>query len=75
MKFLGHSLSAKGFRGLQDKAVRNVLSPKKVKVVGRSLGTVLFYGRFFDRFSQMTERLHALKRKNAEFVWRGGQQA
>jgi hypothetical protein len=34
-----------------------------------------FYGRFIDRFSQIAEPLHALKRKNAGFFWGDVQQS
>jgi hypothetical protein len=41
----------------------------------RFLGMVGFYGRFIERFSQIAEPLHELKRKNARFVWCETQQA
>jgi hypothetical protein len=34
-----------------------------------------FYGRFIDNFSKIVEPFHALKRKNARFVWVETQQA
>jgi hypothetical protein len=34
-----------------------------------------FYARFIDRFSQIAEPLHLLKRKNVKFVWGDVQQS
>jgi hypothetical protein len=34
-----------------------------------------FYGRFIPQISRIAEPLHALKRKNANFVWGDAQQA
>jgi hypothetical protein len=33
-----------------------------------------FYGRFIERFSQIAEPLHSLKRKGVKFIWRDAQQ-
>jgi hypothetical protein len=69
--FLGHFLSADGIRILPERveAIRAFPSPKTLKGVRRFLGMVGFYGRFISHFSQIAEPLHALKRKNARFVW------
>ena len=56
-------------------AIRNFPPPKNLKAVRRFLGMAGFYGRFIDRFSQMAEPLHALKRKNVRFVWGDAQQS
>jgi hypothetical protein len=55
--------------------IRNFPLPKNLKAVRRFLGMVGFYGCFIERFSQIAEPLHALKRKNARFVWGEAQQA
>jgi hypothetical protein len=55
--------------------VRNFPPPRNIKAVRRFLGLVGFYGRFIECFSQIAEPLHALKRKNARFVWGETQQA
>jgi hypothetical protein len=34
-----------------------------------------FYGRFIKHFSSIAEPLHALKRKNARFVWGDAQRS
>jgi hypothetical protein len=49
--------------------------PKNLKALRRFLGMVSFYGRFIPQFSRIAEHLHALKRKNASFVWGDAQQA
>jgi hypothetical protein len=48
--------------------------PKNLKALLRFLGMIGFYGRFIPRFSRIAEPLHALKRKNARFVWGDTQQ-
>jgi hypothetical protein len=75
--FLGHLVSAQGIRILPERveAIRNFPSPRNLKAVRRFLGMAGFYGRFIDRFSQIVEPLHALKRKNVKFVWGDVQQS
>jgi hypothetical protein len=60
--FLGHLISAPGFRILPGRVevIRNFPSPKNLKAVRRFLGMAGFYGRFIDRFSQIVEPLHVL---------------
>jgi hypothetical protein len=74
---LGHLVSAQGIRILPERveAIRNFPSPKNLKAVRRFLGMAGFYGRYIDRFSQIVEPLHALKRKNVKFVWGDVQQS
>jgi hypothetical protein len=76
IKFLGHSLSAEGVKILPERiqAISQFPPPKSLKGVRRFLGMVGFYANFVKRFSQMAEPLHALKRKNARFVWDEPQQ-
>jgi hypothetical protein len=50
-------------------AISQFPPPKKLKAVRRFLGMVGFYANFIKNFSQLAETLHALKRKNAAFVW------
>jgi hypothetical protein len=77
ISFLGHSVSAKGIKVLPERveAIEKFPPPKNLKVVRRFLGMAGFYARFIDRFSQIAEPLHALKCKNAKFVWGDAQQA
>jgi hypothetical protein len=71
IKFLGHSLSADGVKILPERvgAISQFPPPKNLKAVRCFLGMVGFYGNFIKNFSQLAEPLHALKRKNAAFVW------
>jgi hypothetical protein len=75
--FLGHLLSAEGLRILPERieVMAAFSPPKNPKALRRSLGMISFYGRFIPHFSRMAETLHALKRKNASFVWGYAQQA
>jgi hypothetical protein len=77
ISFLGHSVSAEGVKVLPERveAIKNFPPPNNLKAVRRFLGMAGFYARFIDRFSQLVEPLHALKRKNAKFVWGDPQQA
>jgi hypothetical protein len=76
ISFLGHSVSAQGIKVLPERveAIRNFPPPKNLKAVRRFLGMAGFYGRFIERFSQIVEPLHALKRKNVWFLWGDVQQ-
>jgi hypothetical protein len=71
IKFLGHSLSAEGVKILPERiqAISQFPPPNSLKGVRRFLGIVGYYAYFVKGFSQMAETLHALKRKNARFVW------
>jgi hypothetical protein len=74
--FLGHFLSADGVKILPERieAISQFPPPKSLKAVRRFLGMVRFYANFVKGFSQLAEPLHALKRKNAKFVWDQPQQ-
>ena len=71
IKFLGHLVSGKGIEILPERveAISSFPRPKNLKAVRRFLGMVGFYGAFVKNFSRIAEPLHALKRKNATFVW------
>jgi hypothetical protein len=71
IKFLGRSLSEKGIQILPDKVdvICKFPPPKNLKAVRRFLGMIGFYANFVKDFSKIAEPLHALKRKNAAFVW------
>jgi hypothetical protein len=71
IKFLGHVLSAEGIKILPERveAISQFPPPKNLKAVRRFLGMVVFSANFIKNFSQLAEPLHALKRKNAAFVW------
>jgi hypothetical protein len=77
ISFLGHSVWAQGSKVLPApiEAIRDFPLPRNLKAVRRFLRMVGFYGRFIERFSQIAELLHALKRKNVRFVWGETQQA
>jgi hypothetical protein len=77
ISFLGHSVSAQGIKVLGERveAIRDFPPPKNLKALRRFLGMVGFYARFIDRFSQVAEPLHWLKRKNVKFVWGDAQQS
>ena len=71
ISFLGHLVSSKGVKILPERgeAIRNFPTPRNLKGVRRFLGMAGFYGRFIKHFSLIAEPLHALKRKNAKFIW------
>ncbi|PNF19270.1 hypothetical protein B7P43_G07712 [Cryptotermes secundus] len=75
IKILDYSLSSEGMKILPERfeATSQFPPPKNLKAVRRSLGMVGFYANFVKDFSQLAEPLHALKRKNAAFVWDGPQ--
>jgi hypothetical protein len=77
ISFLGHSFSAEGIRVLPERveAINNFPPPRNLKAVRRFLGMAGFYGSFIEGFSRIAEPLHALKRKNAKFVWGEAQQS
>jgi hypothetical protein len=77
ISFFGHSVSGQAVQVLPERIelIRNFPLPKNLKAVRRFLGIVGFYARFIERLSQISEPLHALKRKNARFVWGEAQQA
>jgi transposase InsO family protein len=74
--FLGHIVSGEGVRILPGRveAITAFPPPTNLKAVRRFLGMAGFYARFIHGFSQLAEPLHALKRKNAKFVWGEAQQ-
>ncbi|PNF41459.1 hypothetical protein B7P43_G13385 [Cryptotermes secundus] len=71
IKFLGHSLSDARAEVLPERldALREFPPPKNLKAVWRFLGMVGFYGNFVKDFSLLAKPLHALKCKDAQFVW------
>jgi hypothetical protein len=77
ISFLAHSVSSEGIKVLPERveAIKSFPPPKNLKEVRRFLGMAGFYARFIYRFSQLAEPLHALKRKNAKFIWGDAQQA
>lgn len=68
--FLRHSFAAHGVKVLLElgEAIRGSPGPKKLKAVRRFLCMVCFYGRFIERFPQISETFHLLKRKNVSFL-------
>jgi hypothetical protein len=70
-KFLGHRLSVGGIEILPERvqAIQDFSPPNNLKAVQRCQGMVGFYGNYVKDFSLVAKPLHALKRKNARFVW------
>jgi hypothetical protein len=73
IKLLGHSLSSNGMKILPERVevISQFSTPKNFRALRRFLRKVGFYANFVLDFSQLAEPLHALKGKNAVFVWDG----
>jgi hypothetical protein len=54
--------------------IKDFPAPRNLKARCRFLGMAGFYSRFIQEFSQIMQPLHALKRKNARFIWGEAQQ-
>lgn len=65
ISFSRHSFSARGIKILLERveAIRDFPTAKKLKAVRKFLCIVCFYGRFIERFPQIS-----LKRKNVSFL-------
>ena len=71
VKFLGHVVSENGVSCDPDKikAVRNCRAPVNKTEVRQFLGLGSYYRRFIADFATIAAPLHALTRKNAQFIW------
>nr|XP_054598745.1 uncharacterized protein LOC129163840 [Nothobranchius furzeri] len=71
LKFLGHVVSSSGVEvdAEKTKAVQDFPVPQNIKELQRFLGIAGWYHRFVPGFSQLTEPLHALKRRGAKYIW------
>lgn len=71
LKFLAHVVSPAGVETDPEKikAIQEFPTPKSLKELQRFLGMAGWYHRFVPNFSQLTERLNALRRKGSKFMW------
>ena len=71
IKYLGHIINEKGIQ--PDKAnveaVKNFPTPKNLKQLQRFLGMASYFRKFIRKFAMIAASLHALCRKNIDFVW------
>ncbi|KAL4339694.1 hypothetical protein GQ457_08G026290 [Hibiscus cannabinus] len=75
--FLGHIVSAEGFR-VDPKKIEAIMGwkqPKNVSEVRSFLGLAGYYRRFVEGFSLIAKPLTKLRRKDAPFAWTETQQS
>jgi len=74
--YLGHIITKDGIRPDPSKlhAVKNFLTPKKVKDVQSFLGLAGYYRKFIENFSKIAKPLVRLTKKGAKFNWTAEQQ-
>jgi hypothetical protein len=77
ISFLRHLVYSQGVKNLPERveAIRDFPTPGNLNGVQRFLGMAGFYGSFIKHFSSIAEPLHALKRKDAKFIWDEVQQS
>ena len=71
VEYLGHVVSAEGIRTDPRKlqAVRDYPAPIDLKSLRSFLGLCSYYRRFVPGFSKVAAPLHALTRKDVDYVW------
>ncbi len=71
LTFLGHVISGEGVKTDPSKvsAVCDFPVPQSLKDLQRFIGLAGWYHRFIPKFSEKAVSLHALKQKNATWVW------
>ena len=71
VEYLGHIVSAKGIHADPKKlqAVKDFPRPEHVKALRSFLGLASYYRRFIPAFAKVATPLHALTKKDVEFVW------
>ena len=71
VEYLGHIVSHRGITADPKKieAVQKYPVPADLKSLRSFLGLVSYYRRFIPQFSVIASPLHALTRKEAEFIW------
>lgn len=75
LTFFGHDLSENGISPSEEKvkAIKNAEAPKSASEVRSFLGLVQYSSRFIPNFSEISEPLRRLTRKNTEFKWESEQ--
>jgi hypothetical protein len=76
IKNLGHLISGRGVKILQDRvlAVQQYPHPISLRSLRRFKGMVGFYARFIPGYGDIAVVLHGLKKKGVDFVWKEQQQ-
>ena len=71
IEFLGHKISQDGISPLQSntKAIESLSLPRNVKELSSFLGATNFYLKFVPQYSDITEPLRHLLRKNIPWSW------
>ena len=71
VEYLGHVVSAEGVQTDTKKllAVQGYPIPRDVHSLRSFLGLASYYRRFVPGFSKIASPLHALMKKNVDFVW------
>jgi len=69
-QYLGHSLSSRGIMALPERieAIKAYPRPTNLRTLRRFIGMTEFFARFIPDFSKRAAPLHALKRKEANFI-------
>ena len=69
--YLGHVITPAGLKPNTDRvaAVKNCPTPQNIKELRQFLGLASYYHRFIRQFAKIAQPLHALTRKNVDFVW------
>jgi hypothetical protein len=77
IKYLGHSLLARGVRVLPDQvtAIRQYPKLSNLRALRRFMGMVGFNARFIPGYADAAVVLHALKKKGVPFIWNEERQA
>jgi len=71
IKYLGHLLSFRGIMVLAERveAIKAYPRPTNLGTLRRFIEMTGFYARFIPDFSKRAAPVHALKRKEAKFIW------
>ena len=71
VEYLGHVISAEGIRTDPKKlqAVRQFPVPTNIRALRSFVGLASYYRRFVPGFAKVAGPLHALTKKEVEFVW------
>jgi hypothetical protein len=71
LKYLGHVINSEGIKPDPGKisAIKDFAIPKNLKGVESFLGLAGYYHKFVPNFSNVSEPLNELKRKDVKFVW------